>query len=516
METKKNSFEQGALILIVTGIISKTMGALYRIPLTNILGVEGIGMYQIVLSFLLLALALSSNYIPATMSKCIGFLSSKDNKVATNRIFKAQIVLCLFSTLLISAFLLIFAKQIANFQDKSEIYLSYFILIPTIILSGIKSIYKGIFLGNRKMIIPSVSQLLEEIFKVAVSLTFAYYGAKTSTIAAVNGALIGLIAGEIAGVVFFFIYKKINFKNTGTNNNFVIMDLKLLSSQSFPIMISSIVFPIVTFIDSLLIVKLLILNGNSAQSAISQYGLLQGPTYSLIHLPIMIATSIALAVVPVLSSLFSNKSVKTIKEKSSESIKICLLLVIPAALGLLVLIRPIMQALYPKIDNESIDLCINMFALSSINIVLLSLYEIFSSIMQGINLSSFVMKTIIFCTIIKLISEIILVHFWGIFGAIASNILMYVLAVCICSIKYRALLGSNKDLISKITKIIFASLIMAIAVYFSTKISTNNILTITIGILTGITIYLFLIVFIKIYSISEISKTLFNSQKYKS
>ena len=92
---------------------------------------------------------------------------------------------------------------------------------------------------------------------------------------------------------------------------------------------------------------------------------------------------------------------------------------------------------------------------------------------------------------------------------------MYILAVCICSIKYRALLGSNKDLIGKIAKIVFASLIMAIAVYFSTKISSNNILTITIGILTGITIYLFLIVFIKIYSISEISKTLFNSQKYK-
>ena len=64
METKKNSFEQGALILIVTGIISKTMGALYRIPLTNILGVEGIGMYQIVLSFLLLALALRQSLGP--------------------------------------------------------------------------------------------------------------------------------------------------------------------------------------------------------------------------------------------------------------------------------------------------------------------------------------------------------------------------------------------------------------------------------------------------------------------
>lgn len=508
MNTKKNSFEQGALILIITGIVSKTMGALYRIPLTNILGVEGIGLYQIVLSLLLLALALSSSFIPATISKCIGYLSLYEDRKQEQRVVSCQIIITIIVTTLISLLIIVFSKFIARYQHNESLRFSYCILIPTIVLSGIKSVFKGLFLGSRKMLIPSISQLLEEVFKIASSLSFAYFGAKKNVYFAVNGALFGLIFGEIAGLIFLYISKRINFKNNNKDYYSKLSYIKMLFYESFPIMISSIVFPIVTFIDSILIVKLLILSGNDVKIAVSQYGLLQGPTYSLIHLPIMMATSVSLAIVPVLSSLYSIGNVQNIKEKSSQSLKICLSLVIPAMLGLLILVRPIVEVLYPKISAADVSLCVSLFSVSCVNIILLSTYEVFSSIMQGLNKSSFVMKTTIVCVFLKLILEIIMIRFIGIYGAIVSNIFMYFVAFMACLIKYRQLLGKNIPLVQNISKIILSSGIMTIAVYLLINFIKNNLIKICIGIFLGMLTYAIMLLLFKVYSIREIRHTL--------
>ena len=43
---EQKSFFKGALILSLAGIISKVLGAVYRIPFARLVGDEGVGLYQ--------------------------------------------------------------------------------------------------------------------------------------------------------------------------------------------------------------------------------------------------------------------------------------------------------------------------------------------------------------------------------------------------------------------------------------------------------------------------------------
>ena len=68
---KKSSLIGGAVTLSLGGVITKLIGAVYRIPLTNILGAEGIGIYQMVFPLYTILLTLSSTGVPSGISKLI-------------------------------------------------------------------------------------------------------------------------------------------------------------------------------------------------------------------------------------------------------------------------------------------------------------------------------------------------------------------------------------------------------------------------------------------------------------
>ena len=67
----KNNLVKGALILSAGGIITKIIGVFYRIPLTNLLGAEGIGIYQMVFPLYTILLTFSSTGVPSGISKLI-------------------------------------------------------------------------------------------------------------------------------------------------------------------------------------------------------------------------------------------------------------------------------------------------------------------------------------------------------------------------------------------------------------------------------------------------------------
>lgn len=502
---KGSSFEKGALILVVTGLIAKTLGALYRIPLTNIIGVEGIGMYQMIIPTLLLALAVSSNYIPATISKCTAYLSILDEEKESSKIFITAKKFVLFITFLICIILILSSKKIALLQHNFSLYVCYILLTPTIILSGIKNVYRGWFFGKKEMFLPSIGQLLEQIAKIGASLVLAYIGIKNNNLQnAVYGATIGLIAGEIVGYGFLVIAKLVKFKGQKIGNYNHRLFYKLIMQESYPVAISGIVFPVVSFLDSFLIVNLLVLSGVSSENASIQYGLLQGPVYSLIHVPIMVATSFSLAIIPMLSSLYSKNDTKSIKIKSSTSIKMCLFMVIPAAVGLVIIAKPLLEILYPRISIENINFASNLLLYSGINIVLLSLIEIFTSIMQGLNESKFAARCIIISTLTKILAEIIFIKIMGIYGAIISNITMYLIASSILFFKYCQLTGKDVRLIQNVGKIVLCSGIMALVVTVCISKIYNNLAVLLSALSIGIVVYLLLIATFRVFSEEEL------------
>ncbi|NLU50924.1 MAG: oligosaccharide flippase family protein, partial [Syntrophomonadaceae bacterium] len=66
--TRKQDFLIGAFILGMAGVISKFLGAVYRIPLARLLGGEGMGLYQMAYPIYPTSLSLATAGVPVAIS----------------------------------------------------------------------------------------------------------------------------------------------------------------------------------------------------------------------------------------------------------------------------------------------------------------------------------------------------------------------------------------------------------------------------------------------------------------
>ena len=151
-----------------------------------------------------------------------------------------------------------------------------------------------------------------------------------------------------------------------------------------PIMASGLIFPIVQFVDSLLIVNLLVGRGLARDLAISQYGILSAPVNSLINMPIVITLAFAVAIVPIISSKRALRDAVSIKNKSALAVKLSFLIGAPCFVAIFVLAKPLMMILYPSLSASSIDLASSLLMVSSVSVILLSLSQVFTSLMQAL------------------------------------------------------------------------------------------------------------------------------------
>ena len=65
----EGGFIKGAIWIAGGGFLAKVIGALYRIPLTNLIGGKGLGLYQLVYPIYCLLLTVSATGIPSSIAK---------------------------------------------------------------------------------------------------------------------------------------------------------------------------------------------------------------------------------------------------------------------------------------------------------------------------------------------------------------------------------------------------------------------------------------------------------------
>ena len=66
-----SSVGKGTIVLVVGGLLCKLLGGLFRLPLTNIVGTQGIGVFQMIMSIFSFALVFSSSGVTNCLSKLV-------------------------------------------------------------------------------------------------------------------------------------------------------------------------------------------------------------------------------------------------------------------------------------------------------------------------------------------------------------------------------------------------------------------------------------------------------------
>lgn len=228
----KNDIAKGALILIIAGILGKILGAIYRIPLSNILGAEGIGIYQMIFPVFSLALIISSSGVSANMAQSIA--RCRAEKIGCiKKIFISGFIYSLIVGLIFAVIMFVLAKDISLLQGNQLATQGYKIMALALIFASLLAPFRGFFQGYQNMVPTATSQILEQLFKVALGLTLAFILTKQSLEMGVVGAFLGIAFAEFFAMVYliikFFIFKhssKTNFLFNENKNKLKLKDKK--------------------------------------------------------------------------------------------------------------------------------------------------------------------------------------------------------------------------------------------------------------------------------------------------
>jgi stage V sporulation protein B len=517
-QSKKNSFIKQAGILAIAGIICRIIGILYRRPLTELLGTEGIGYYSIAYNIYAMILLVSSYSIPSAISKEMAKkLIVKEYKNA-QRIFYGAIVYVIIGGGLASLFTFFGAGLLV--EENSVIVLRVF--APTIFLSGLLGVFRGYFQAHCTMVQTSISQILEQVFNAVVSISAAYLLMKTvaqsdnttQAIYGATGSAIGTGAGVMIALLFMLlvyflnnnIIKKQIQRNSKNQTDPYIEILKNIFLNVTPIILSTFIYNISTTLNQTVYTKLLLyLKGYKENAIASQYGIFAGEAVVIANIPIALASAMSVAMLPSISGTYSLGNSKEINQKVDVAIRITMLIAIPSAVGLAVLSRPVVQILFPQ--EDTLMQASELLRYLSITVVFYSLSTLSNTVLQGIGKMNLPVINAFFSLIIQtaVLVGILFATEWNLY-ALAIAAIVYSLLMCILNgISMRKTLGYKLKIKRNFVIPLAASTIMgAIArlsyIIFNAACKSNTIATI-LAIILAVTIYF--IITIKFGGITE-------------
>ncbi len=503
---QKTSFVKQAAILATAGLLVRFIGFLYRIPLTGLIGDKGNGYYSAGYYLYTFILIMSSAGLPVAISKMVSERIAQKKYRNAHQVFRVAMWISGIMGLLGSLVLWFGADLLSNIVGSPESYASILTLAPTVFIVSLMAVYRGYFQGLKNTVPTAVSQIVEQIFNAVFSVYLAYIfvsqslelGAAGGTAGTGIGAFMGLLV--IAGIYIMIrpVLRRKFTKQTERMESRKSIAVELISI-AFPIIIGTAIFSISNIIDMAMVNDRLAASGAFVKDEIDVlYGQLSGKYVVLTTLPVSIATALATVAVPNIASSFVAGDKKMVQSKINLSLKLAMVLSIPAAVGLGVLSDQTLALLFPEFPDGGI-----LLKYGSVSIIFLAMAQILTGILQGTGHVYVPVIAAFFGALIKIPLNYFLISMpeINVLGAVLSTIGCYVLATVINLVVLQFKIGVKPDLMVAFVKPVFASLVMGLGcyvVYYSIYIFLpNNIIATCASIVAGILIYFVIMFLIK-------------------
>ncbi len=469
---REKSFIKGASILAFSTIIAKIIGACYRIPLTNILGAEGMGIYQMIFPVFALLLTISSGAVPSAIAIIISQKKALDED--SNPVFLSSLIFLSLSGFILSIFLMATSRYIALLQSNITAQCGYIAIAPAIFFVSLISAFRGYYIGNKNMIPPAISQITQAIVKLLAGLFLAKLFYKYGLAFAVTGALLGITISElITLIVLFIMFDKKQEINLLLNFTELKTNITSMMRVALPLTVGGIIIPLSLFFDSIIIVNVLSLS-QSLSSATIDYGLFSGTVSPLINLPIILSLSLGVTVMPVLAEGRIFRDMQFIKDKCNMCLKIALIIGVPFFLIFIFLAEEILTFLYPVLSLSNIKTAALLMRIESINILCLSLGQIVASLLQSLGKMTSPVKFLVISVSIKILLNLLLLPFVGIIGAAIASVVCFMIYAIINIKSLENLIGKSKTLIRNSSLIALSGVIMSLVVFCIWFLITNS------------------------------------------
>ena len=481
----------------------------------------GNGYYSAGYQIYAVLLTISSQGIPSAISRLVSEKIAVGEYKSAHRIFKIAMGLFAIVGGFFSLFLYVFSDFIAShILNVPDVKYVLRVLAPAIFFVTTSAVFRGYFAGLGTMKPSSVSQTLEQLFNCTLTITFVYaLIGKEPYVMAAGGNLSTTLAILISFSYLLMYYRRNNKKYAEKYKNVeqkpdtrsVKSVAKTILMSSIPITIGSIISVVSTLIDTVTVSNCIqiayqgIIQSKELleQQAMRLTGILS-KVDTLVNLPIAVNLAFYSALVPAISSAIAKKDYSSASKKISFSISASLLIVIPCAIGFIVLADPILRMLYPNASDGA-----GILQIAAITMIFVAINHTLNGSLYGLNKLYIPAIALTFGSIVKVILNIVLIRNpnINIYGASISSLICQLITFGITYRAIKSAIDIKINVKNTVIKPMIAGITMGVIIflinYLFKSVINNYILTIcNIGI--GAIAYLLVVAYLKVLNKEEI------------
>lgn len=401
MSNTQKSIVGGMTVLSIVGLVCKIVGALYRIPLAWLIGDEGMGTYQLVFPAYNMLLTISSAGLPVAISRMVSFTLAKDDPRNAKRVFKIALWMLTALGCVAMLLMIVMSPALAKRSGDPSTQPGFLAIAPALLLVCMMSALRGFMQGQQNMVPTAISQLIEQVGKVFVALPLAWWGMRISVAYAAAGVLLGTSVAEAAALLYMFMVyrrRRTAFESYAQNEDEKPIPaanlLKRLLSLSIPITLGACIVPLASFIDSGMMLGRLVNAGIERSSALGLYGRYSGYVLTLINVPTALATAIAMSLVPSISSAMARGDGVEMRRQCTLGLRLSFVVGLPCSVGMSMLSSQLLSIIYRFDTPEALRVTANLLSLSGLTIVLFTVVQSTTGILQGLRKQRIPMYTL--------------------------------------------------------------------------------------------------------------------------
>ncbi len=314
----KNKVFANASIVTGLSIAERSLGFLYRIVLSRLIGAEGLGLYQVALSLFGLFLTIGTGGIPVTVSRMIAKSKAEGKKEGESSVVGAGIAACLLLTLPFALLLFCFGHKMTFLFADGRSFRVFRILLLGLCLSAVYAVLRGSFWGNKRFLAPSIVEIVEESVMVIAGVLLLQR--VSSPLAGAERAAWAVVVSYLCSFSVAFLLFLVGGGKISSPK-----PLKSLFNASLPITSVRASTSLVTSAVAVLLPTMLIRAGYSEMDALKIFGVVSGMVLPVLFVPSTIIGSIALVLVPELSEDFYRKNHARLRTNIARGLKVSFL-----------------------------------------------------------------------------------------------------------------------------------------------------------------------------------------------
>lgn len=466
---KKNSFVEGTFIATFSIILVKILGVLYVIPFYKIIGESGGALYSYAYNVYNLFLNISTAGIPVAISKIISEYNTLEMYEAKERSFKLAKRIIGIIALIAFFVLFVFAKEIAVLilgdisggNSLSDVAFVIRCVSFCLLIIPFLSVTKGYLQGHKYITPSSVSQVIEQVVRIAVILMGSYIIINVlnkSVSLGVGVAVSGAFFGGVVAYIYLLIKMKKNrdeFKVSTKPDKVSEKEIiKKILSYALPLIIVSIATDIYSLTDMTLVLKASYKLGYTGSESELISSIISTWTPKICMIINAVAIGLSTSLIPHMVSSFVKKDMTEANKKFNQAISIIIVSTLPLSVGIAYLSRPIYTLFYGYSLYGTLILRYTAF-----QALFASIYIVISMALQSLNMFKVVYKSTILGFLTNAILDVPLMYLMkklgthAFYGAIIATILGYVLSYTISLSSLKKQLGfSFKGIVDTIKK----------------------------------------------------------------